>query len=85
MTSQRHRLANSRNGARFLGPVSAKGKCRSSQNIRLHGLSLADGVPVVHALKSTLIADAEARGFDAFATEELVSSNSRVIKSCGKN
>jgi len=74
MTSERQRKANRRNGAKSLGPVSAEGKYRSSQNARKHGLSSADVLPIDHSLKPTLMADARARGFDALAAEELVTS-----------
>ena len=74
MTSERQRKANRRNGAKSLGPVSAEGKYRSSQNARKHGLSSADVLPIDHPLKPTLMADARARGFDALAAEELVTS-----------
>jgi len=74
MTSERQRKASRRNGARSLGPVSAEGKYRSSQNARKHGLSSADVLPIDHPLKPTLMADARARGFDALAAEELVTS-----------
>ena len=74
MISQRQRIANRRNGAKSFGPVSAKGKLRSSQNALKHGLSSADVVPTDHPLKPTLMADARARGLDALAAEELVTS-----------
>jgi len=74
MTSERQREANRRNGAKSLGPVSAEGKYRSSQNARKHGLSSAAVLPIDHPLKPTLMADARARGFDALAAEELVTS-----------
>ena len=74
MTSQRQREANRRNGTKSLGPVSTKGKLRSSQNALKHGLSSADVVPIDHPLKPTLMADARARGLDALAAEELVTS-----------
>ena len=74
MTSERQRKANRRNGAKSLGPVSAEGKYRSSQNARKHGLSSADVLPIDHPLKPTLMADARARGFDALAADELVTS-----------
>ena len=74
MTSERQRKANRRNGAKSLGPVSAEGKYRSSQNARKHGLSSADVLPIDHPLKPTLMADARVRGLDALAAEELVTS-----------
>ena len=72
MTSQRQREANRRNGAKSLGPVSTKGKLRTSKNARKHGLSSVDVLPIDHPLKPILIADANARGFDTLAAEELV-------------
>ena len=70
-TSAQKRQANRRNALRSTGPKSAGGKLRSSQNARMHGLSIIDSMGISDPLLTSLSELISQDGVDPFLAQEI--------------